>query len=248
VLNGKRLLAVVPARGGSKGVPLKNLHPLMGRPLLAYAAATIHEVGCFDRGVVSTDHPEIAAVARASGLHVPFMRPASLSGDRIGDLPVLTHALMETEASDRCEYDVIVMLQPTCPLREARHVLATVQRLIDEGWDAVWTVSPTDVKYHPLKALTLSANGALALHDPRGSAIVARQQLEPVYHRNGAAYAFTRECLLTQGTILPAKAAAVVIYEPMISIDTLDDFAAVEGILKKRPDAGFPPEGRGLDG
>lgn len=234
MLKGRRLLAVVPARGGSKGVKLKNIYPLLGKPLLAYVGDIVREASFFDRGIVSTDHPQVAEVARASGLEVPFYRPESLSGDQIGDHPVLLHALTEMERQDHRQYEVIVMLQPTCPLRRVEHVAAAVTKLIDEGWDAVWTVSRTDLHFHPLKQLTVASDGAMDYYDERGSQIVARQQLQPTYHRNGAAYAFTRKCLLEEKTIKPKRAAAIVLEEPLISVDTADDFKQVEAALEKK--------------
>lgn len=233
MFKGKNILAVIPARGGSKGVPLKNIYPLAGRPLLAYVGDIVREVGYFDRAIVSTDHPGIAEVARPLGLEVPFYRPESLSGDRIGDYDVLLHVLTEMERLDKKQYDVVVMLQPTCPLRTAAQVKAAISKLIDEGWAAVWTVSMTDLKYHPLKQLKLSQNEKLELYDPMGGRIIARQQLTPIYHRNGAAYVFTRDCLLKDKTILPDHAGALVLETPMVSIDTLDDFKAVEQHLHK---------------
>lgn len=234
MLHDHRILVVVPARGGSKGVKLKNLHPLLGRPLIAHLAPIVASLGYVDRWVVSTDHAEIAAASRAVGIDAPFVRPEELSGDRISDLQVLSHALSEMERLDQVLYDVVVMLQPTSPLRTAAHVDATIMKLVDEDWDAVWTVSPTDLKYHPLKQLQLDANGAMRYFDERGATIVARQQLTPVYHRNGAAYAFRRGCLLDQQTIMGARTAAVVIAEPMLSIDTLDDFERVAAALQAR--------------
>ena len=159
-------------------------------------------------------------------------RPENLSGDRIGDWDVLHHALLEAEREDSVAYDVIVMLQPTSPLRKVEHVRATIEKLIDESWDAVWTVSPTDLKYHPFKALTLAENGAMSLFDERGKQIIARQQLQPVYHRNGIAYALTRECILEQKTILGKKWSAVIVEDPAVSIDTLEDFEKVEKVLR----------------
>ena len=231
MLKGRTLLAVVPARGGSKEVPLKNIHPLQGIPLIGHAGAIVQELGYFDRAIVSTDHPEIAAVARAYGLDAPFMRPEALSGDWIGDHPVLHHALTEMERLDGRRYDILVMLQPTSPLRKAAHVTAAVTTLIEGGWDAAGTVSKTNSRYHPLKQLTVASDGSLEYYDPRGRTVVARQQLTPVYHRNGAAYAVTRECLLTQQLIKGKCAAAVIINEPMVSIDTLEDFEAVEALM-----------------
>ena len=238
MLKGRTLLAVVPARGGSKGVKLKNVHPLRGIPLLAHVGALVRELGYLDKPIVSTDHPAIAEVARASGLEVPFFRPAELSGDFISDHQVLSHALTEMERLDGVRYDVVVMLQPTSPLRRPAHVTVAVTKLIDEGWDAVWSVSPTDPKYHPLKQLKVLGDGSMDYYSPEGEAVIARQQLGQVYHRNGAVYAFTRECLLEQRTIKGKRTAAIVIDEPMVSIDTLVDFERVERLLDLRDQGG----------
>ena len=234
MLGSKRILAVVPARGGSKGVPLKNLHPLQGIPLIAHVGRVARDIPAIDRAMVSTDHPEIAAEAERAGLAAPFMRPAELSGDLVSDFQVLEHALTAAERLDGVTYDVVLMLQPTSPLRRAAHVQAVLDKLVKEGWDAVWTVSPTELKYHPLKQLVVGGGGELSYFDPGGAAIVARQQLRPVYHRNGVAYAFTRACLLEQRTIMGARSAAVVLDEPLVSIDTLDDFRLAERELERR--------------
>jgi CMP-N,N'-diacetyllegionaminic acid synthase len=234
MLGTRSVLAVVPARGGSKGIPLKNLREIAGRSLVAHVGEVVRGVPEIDRAVVSTDHPRIVAAAEAAGLAAPFLRPPELSGDRIGDLEVLAHALQATEAADRRRYDVVVMLQPTSPLRTPAQVSATL-RMLDAGdWDSVWTVSETDLKSHPLKQLTLGADGALGYFDPRGAAIIARQQLTPVYHRNGVAYAITRACLLDQGSIMGRKAGALLIEGNHVSIDTEDDLARVERLLSQR--------------
>ena len=230
---GRRILVVVPARGGSKGVLRKNLRPLLGVPLVARVGQLVRELAFVDRAVVSTDDDEIAEVAEAVGLAAPFRRPHALSGDRVGDLEVLTHALETLEAGDGVRYEVVVMLQPTSPLRRPEHVEAVVEKLVADKLDAVWTVSETDLKYHPRKQLVLEG-GRLSFHDPAGSEVIARQQLTPIYHRNGAAYAITRECLLSQKSILGKNAGAVVLDEPMLSLDTLEDFEAVEAVLRAR--------------
>jgi CMP-N,N'-diacetyllegionaminic acid synthase len=223
---------VVPARGGSKGVRLKNIHPLGGIPLIAHVGRVLSSVPAVDRAVVSTDNDAIAAEAEAAGIAAPFRRPESLSGDLISDQQVLHHALTTVERLEGLQYDLVLMLQPTSPLRRPEHVMAVLEKLVSANWDAVWTVSPTDLRYHPLKQLTVSEDGEMEYFDPRGSSIIARQQLASVYHRNGAAYAVTRDCLLRQGTLKGARTAAVVLNEPMVSIDTLDDFALVERHLR----------------
>lgn len=230
MLNEKRILAVVPARGGSKGIPDKNLRAVGGVPLVAKVGEVLRELDEIDRAVVSTDSDRIAAVAESAGIAAPFRRPEALSGDRIGDLDVLTHALQTMEAMDGTQYDVVVMLQPTSPLRTAQNVRDCLKKMVDGNLDAVWTVSETDSKNHPLKQLTLGENGELGYFDPAGGAIIARQQLQPLYHRNGIAYAISRECLLGQKTIMGQRSAGLVIQGPHVSIDTMWDLALVEFI------------------
>jgi CMP-N,N'-diacetyllegionaminic acid synthase len=232
VIGDKRILAVVPARGGSKGITLKNLRTIGGRSLVAIAGDLCGTIDWLDRAVVSTDHEQIAAEAEANGLAAPFRRPEDLSGDRIGDQEVLEHALRASEEIDGQRYDVIVMLQPTSPLRRPEHVHETVTALLEGGWDAAWTISKTDSKAHPLKQLTIS-DDQLGYYDPRGAEIIARQQLEPVYHRNGIAYAITRECLLDQKKTMGQRTRAVVIDGSFISIDTERDVWLTELLLSE---------------
>lgn len=235
MIGGKSVLAVVPARGGSKGIPLKNLREVAGRSLVARVGDVIRSVGFIDRAVVSTDHEKIAAEAEAAGIAAPFRRPEAISGDRIGDIDVLTDALQQTERIDGRTYDIVVMLQPTSPMRRAEDVIATIEKLVNNQLDAVWTVSETDSKAHPLKQLTVEGN-KLDLYDPRGHAIIARQQLTPVYHRNGVAYAMTRDCLIRQKTLMGAKTAAHVVTTHQISIDTEWDIALAEFVLSRQGD------------
>ncbi len=228
----KKILVVVPARGGSKGIKLKNLQPLRGVPLVSLVGRVVRRLPWVDRAVVSTDHDEIAAVAAASGLAAPFRRPENLAGDRIADWDVLHHALVTCEELDGCRYDVVVMLQPTSPFRRPEQVTATVARLVAGGFDAVWTVSETDSKAHPLKQLVISGD-RLDYYDPAGAAIIARQQLQPVYHRNGVAYAISRACLEEQRSIKGRLTSYVIISDPLVNIDTPDDFLYAEFLLSR---------------
>jgi CMP-N-acetylneuraminic acid synthetase len=232
MIEGRRILVVVPARGGSKGVKLKNLRPLGGIPLVGLVGRLVGRLDYVDRAVVSTDHPDIAAAAVQYGLEAPFMRPESLSGDRIADWDVLHHALTACEEADHCRYDVVVMLQPTSPFRRPAQVTATIVRLIEGDYDAVWTVSETDSKAHPLKQLVLNGD-RLEYYDPAGAAIIARQQLVPVYHRNGVAYAISRECLVDKKSIKGDKTSYVVVDDLLVNIDTEQDFAYAEYMLQQ---------------
>lgn len=228
MIDGKRVLGVVPARGGSKGLPRKNLREVAGVPLVVHAGRVASAVSAIDRAVVSTDDDEIAEVAQSAGLVAPFRRPQALSGDRISDIDVLEHAIEECERLDGHRYDVVVMLQPTSPLRRVQHVEACLSKLHSEALDSVWTVSPTDSKAHPLKQLVVGKDGGLGYYDERGAGIIARQQLTPLFHRNGICYALTRECVLEQRSILGQRAGAVVTDGHAVSIDTEWDLWLVE--------------------
>ena len=233
MIENQSILTVVPARGGSKGVSRKNLRMVGGQSLVSRVSAVVAQVPEIDRAVVSTDHDGIAETAEAAGLSAPFRRPESLAGDRIGDLEVLTHALQATEKLDGRKYGIVVMLQPTSPFRKPEQVSSCIRMLIEGDWDAVWTVSFTDSKSHPLKQLNVGEEGALDLYDASGAQIIARQQLEPVYHRNGIAYAFTRECLLEQKTIRGKRTGALIIEEPCVNIDTEWDLELAEFLLSR---------------
>jgi CMP-N,N'-diacetyllegionaminic acid synthase len=232
MFEGKSILVVVPARGGSKGVKLKNIRKINGVPLVARVGNVVNQLSYVDRAVVSTDHPEISEIAMKSGLDVPFMRPKQLSGDVVADGYVLHHALLECEKIDNRTYDVVVMLQPTSPFRKPEHVTRTVQKLIKGGYDAVWTVSETDSKSHPLKQLVFRKD-VLDFYDPGGANIIARQQLTPVYHRNGVAYAMTRDCILNKKDIMGPRTSFVLIDEFMVNIDTELDFKLAEFVLQQ---------------
>ncbi|MDA9806242.1 acylneuraminate cytidylyltransferase family protein [Alphaproteobacteria bacterium] len=224
----KKILAVVPARGGSKGIKLKNLIKISGQSLIEIVANVIKECQIFTHAVVSTDHELIAQEAKRVGLGVPFMRPQNISGDRIGDHEVLKHALIASEEQFEITYDIIVMLQPTSPLRNKFEVKLTIDTLIDGNWDTVWTLSKTDLKYHPYKAITVKDDGQINLFSKQGNSIVARQQLTETYHRNGVAYAINRHILAQSDNLMSKKTGGVILTRKHISIDTMEDVLKIE--------------------
>ncbi|WP_123377652.1 acylneuraminate cytidylyltransferase family protein [Aliarcobacter butzleri] len=226
----KKVLIVVPARGGSKGVKLKNIRTIGGTPLVAIVGNLVKKLDFVDYALVSTDHDEIANVAKQSGLEVPFYRPEELSGDRVGDVEVLTHALIESEKLNNERYDIVVMLQPTSPLRTAKHITDAINLLIENEADSVWTISETDSKGHPLKQLIYRGE-EIDYYDPKGANIIARQQLIPTYHKNGIAYVMTRECLIDEGSIKGNKCLPLLIEGYLPNIDTELDLAFAEFLL-----------------
>ena len=222
----------MPARAGSKGLPGKNLRTFCGVPLVALAGNVARQVEQIDRFVVSTDSVEIAGVAERSGLAAPFMRPLELSGDLVGDVDVLLHALRMTEDLDNCRYDIVVMLQPTSPLRTAEEIRGCLETFAANNADSVWSVSPADKKYHPLKQLR-AVNGRLSYYDAKGAAIIARQQLDELYFRNGVAYVVSRSCLMDDRSLMGKRSFAYITMQTHISIDTAEDLELAQQIARK---------------
>ena len=233
--HGKRVLVVIPARGGSKGIPRKNIIPVAGKPLITYTTELLREIPWVDWAVVSTDDRDIAKEALRAGTTEIVWRTEDLSGDRIGDMPVLAHALSESEATTGEQCDVVVMLQPTSPLRTASDIEECVDTLLEGSWDSVWTVSETELSHHPQKQVKLSPDGVLDFYLESGSLIIARQQLEPAFHRNGVCYAFTADFVRRSDSVFsPGKSTARVTPGQHISIDTPEEIVAVEREMQNR--------------
>lgn len=228
----KKVLAVIPARGGSKGIPKKNIFPLNGKPLIEYTAAVVNKLPVIDKAVVSTDCEEIKAVANAVGLETPFLRPQHLSGDIVADWDVVIHALTSVEAQEKGYYSIILILPPTCPFRKPEHVLTAIERLIDGSFDSVWAVSKTDSKGHPLKQFRVRDN-SLEYYDEKGRRIIARQQLDEVHHINGAVFAMTRDCVVNKKSKAGDSIGAIVVTDPIVNIDTFDDIRYAEFLLER---------------
>ena len=228
----KRVLAVIPARGGSKGIPLKNIVPVNGKPLIRYTLETASCIDWIDMIAVSTDHEQIMAEVKQFVDVECVLRPEHLSGDKIGDMPVLLHALKKCEESEGQEFDVVLMLQPTSPLRSPHQIESCTKKLIEGLWESVWTVSETDLKFHPLKQLVIAAEEELRFFLTEGSSIIARQQLQKTHFRNGICYAFTRSAIMNNNSVLiEGKTSFVVTPEPFANIDSYGDLQLAEQLL-----------------
>jgi CMP-N,N'-diacetyllegionaminic acid synthase len=231
VIDNKTILAVIPARGGSKGIKLKNLLQINNKSLIEYVSDVVKQCDFIDNAVVSTDHEHIRKDALRVGLDVPFFRPDSISGDCVSDVQVLQHAVPASEKYYKKTYDIILMLQPTSPLRKADHIRKCIDALLANGSDSCITVTQTDSKMHPLKQLCLDGS-KLSYYDERGETIISRMMLDPVYHRNGVCYAFTRHCIMAKGKIVTEKSTAIVIDDFTVNIDTMNDVRCAELYLQ----------------
>jgi CMP-N,N'-diacetyllegionaminic acid synthase len=236
VAENLKVLAIVPARGGSKGIRLKNLRVVAGQSLLARTLALASSLPEISQVCVSTDHPDIKAAAlKFDGVTVAD-RPEELGGDRVADSPVLKHALEATEALLDTRFDIVLMLQVTSPLRDARDIRECLEALANDDGDAAWTVSPTELHFHPLKQLVVDDAGNMDLYDSLGLEIVARQQLTPVFHRNGSCYALRRDFLMSSDTLFsPGRSRAIISEGVRVNIDTEEDLILAEKLLAERP-------------
>ena len=233
------MLAVVPARGGSKGIPRKNLQLLGGRPLVALAVeAGRATMPLVSRVVCSTDDTEIAAVAVAAGAEVPFLRPGDLAQDTSEDWPVFVHLLDWLAAHENWVPDLIVNLRPTSPLRTSRHVEAAIRLLLETGADSVKAVCLA--RQHPHKMWLRGSNAEIepflktSFRLSRGPD-VPRAQLDDVYWQNGVVDVTRREVVREQGVMIGRRVAGLVtLPEESIDIDTPMDLALAELLFALR--------------
>ena len=221
----KKILAIVPARGGSKGLKLKNLRKIKNKTLVAITGNFIKKCEFIDHAVISTDNEKIANEGIKNGLHL-IKRPKNISGDKIPDVKVLLH-VYKSLIKKKKFFDVIVMLHPTSPLRKKDDLKKVIEFLLLKKFDSVWTISPTDTKYHPDKQLLLN-KGKIKFFTEKGKSIVARQQLSKVYHRNSNVYAIDSKFLIKKKSLISNKTGGYIINSKQISIDTEEDIKIAE--------------------
>ncbi|MBI3457931.1 MAG: acylneuraminate cytidylyltransferase family protein [Candidatus Rokubacteria bacterium] len=228
------ILGVIPARGGSKSIPRKNLAPLAGRPLLAYTCDAALASKRLTRVVLSTDDEEIAAAGRACGVEVPFRRPAGLSGDETPMVEVLQDVAARLADRDGYRAEALVVLQPTSPLRRAAHIDEAVELLLETGADSVVSVIEVPHQFSPVSLLRV-ADGRLA---PlvEGPPILRRQDKPRVYARNGpAVIAVRREVVVERGSLYGDDCRPYLMaLEDSVDIDTSFDLELAALLLARR--------------
>ena len=232
-----RILAVIPARGGSKGLPGKNTMPLAGIPLIGHSIAFARLIPEVERTIVTTDDPSIAEVARALGGDVPFLRPAELATDRTPMAPVVRHALLTVEEGESEPYDAVLLLDPTSPVRDRAAVCEAIRKLADTpGIDGVISVSAP--RFDPLwVGVEVTEPGTLRRFFSEARGVTRRQDAARQYLRiNGSFYLWTSEFARRLGTSWfdEGTFAPLVIPESQAySIDDSDEFQLIEVLLEQ---------------
>lgn len=230
MVDGKRITAVICARGGSKGLPGKNVRALGGKPMIAWSVVAAMGSRYLDRTLVSTDDPAIAEAARQAGAEVPFLRPAELADDSANIVDAVLHAV-DTSA-DACDY--VVLLQATSPLRLAQDIDGCIALCLSRGAPAAATLC--EAGKSPFWMFHLSADQTVDLVIPRDAVGFLRQALPPAYAPNGAVYVAHRDWLrehrtfwrpgTTLGHLMPA--------ERSVDVDSLMDFRLAELLIAER--------------
>ena len=234
-----KTLGVITARSGSKGIPGKNLKLLRGRPLIAYTIDAARESGVFDRIILSTDDVAIADVARSLGCDVPFLPPSDLARDETPHLPVMQHAVGWLDEHDAYRPDLVMILQPTSPMRQPHHIREAVRAIETTGADSVVSVAPVPAHDHPMRLLRVDASGSATLFvtgEPVRRRINRRQDLPEAWAMNGAVYLFRRSVLFDSEPSLYGNRTAAYVMPPFysISIDDLDDWTEAERRLDQQ--------------
>jgi CMP-N,N'-diacetyllegionaminic acid synthase len=228
------VLGVITARGGSKGIPRKNLASVLGKPLLAYTAEVALAAGRLSRVILTTDDEEIAAVGRQYGLEVPFLRPAELARDHTPSLPVVQHSVQWMEERG-CRFDAICLLEPTTPMRRAADIDACIGLMEHSGADSVVSVLPVPHHYNPHWVYFPSVDGSLRLSTGEMAPIPRRQELPEAFHREGSIYIVRREVLMVGNSLYGDRLVGYAM-DPAesVTIDEPNDLKVLEQMLEAR--------------
>lgn len=218
MIGNNSVLAIIPARGGSKGIPGKNIRPLLGKPLIAWTIEEARKSTYIDRLILSSDDPQIIDAAQACGCEVPFVRPAALARDDTPGIAPVIHAVQQLPG-----YDYVALLQPTSPLRRAEDIDMCIRLCVEQNANSCVTVA--EAEQHPNWMYTLDAKGRMMPLLPDNDMYVRRQDLPPVYRLNGAVYVAKTDWLVAHNSFL----ADGVLASPMpqdrsIDIDSETDF------------------------
>ncbi len=229
-----KILAVIPARGGSKSVPRKNIVKVNGKPLISYTINAALMVDHLTDVVVSTDDSEIANISRDLGAQVPFIRPEDLASDEAQSAPVIEHALNFMENEKGIKYDAVLMLQPTSPLRTSIHIKESIDLFLSQECDSVVSVVSVGGN-HPFRMKRLVGNQLVNYIDQGFWDMRPRQTLPDVYIRNGAIYLIDRDVIINQHQLIGSKCLGYVMSDTeSANIDTPIDLMLAELLIKEQ--------------
>lgn len=221
MLNKKKFVTLIPARGGSKGIKFKNIRNLCGKPLVSHTIEFAKNLKFVDKIVLSSDNEKILKIGKKKKI-ISLKRSKDLSGDRVSDFELILNILKFLKSQNQ-NFDYLLYLQPTSPFRKLNDIKKACKIIIDKGYDTIWSINKVSDKYHPLKLFEKKSK-FITLCDIRGQNIIARQQLDNIYQRNGIFYIFDVKKIFKNKSIYPKKGVfPYLINYKFINIDTLGD-------------------------
>jgi CMP-N-acetylneuraminic acid synthetase len=228
-----KVLGIIPARGGSKGVPGKNIKILGNKPLLQYTAEAALKSSLLTDIIISTDNEDIAVIARKCGIEVPFIRPAALATDTASSIDVVIHAIEFLEQQARF-YDAICLLQPTNPFRSKGLIDSAIEKFFKSGTDSLISVLPVPHEFNPHWLFEINTRGTLVIATGEKEIIRRRQDLPTAYYRDGSIYLTKTKVLLQQRSFY-GESVAYIESNPVwhVNIDTLKDWETAQNLCKK---------------
>lgn len=226
-----KILGIIPARGGSKGVPKKNIKLLGGKPLLEYTSEIALQTSLIDNLVLSSDDDEIIKIGKELGIEVPFKRPANLALDQSPTLPVIQHALAYYKSIGK-EFDAVCLLQTTSPFRTVTFLDKAIQTFKEKGTDSLVSVQTVPHEYNPNWVFIPNENGMLHVSTGKKEIISRRQDLPKAYHRDGSIYLTKTTVILNQNSLYGKSIAYIKSPKELyVNIDTIEDWKKAEKML-----------------
>lgn len=232
MFKGKKIVGIITARGGSKGVPKKNIRNLAGEPLIAYTIRAALNSRYLDYFLVSTDDAEIARISKKYKAPVPFIRPAELATDTAKSIPVVIHALDWLKANQKIEFDYIMILQPDSPFRTSSDIDESIKKAINNNADSVMSMMKlSDFSLPKLKKL--EGDLIVDLIKLEGGVSASKHELSEIYKRNCAIY-LTKTTVIRKNDLFGKKSLAYVMpAERSIDINTMYDFTMADLLMQK---------------
>lgn len=227
-----KILAIIPARGGSKGVPGKNIKLLGGKPLLAYTTEIAVQSKYLSEVIVSTEDKQIMEEVKELGIKTPFIRPMALAEDNTPTIDVIIHALQWYE-NQNVFFDAVCLLQVTSPFRTVEFLNKAIEKFIDKDTDSLVSVQRVPHEYNPHWTFEVNEKGNLKIATGETEIISRRQELPTAYHRDGSIYITKTEVLLKEHSLY-GKSTAFIESESefYVNIDTLEDWEKAEEMIK----------------
>lgn len=233
MIDGKSVLAIVPARGGSKGLPGKNIRELCGRPLIAWSIQAGLGSSYVDEVMVTTDSPEIASVAEAFGAVVPFLRPADLASDVATSFDVIRHVLDFYKTDLKRSFAYVVLLEPTSPLRDKQDVDGALLQLVSNSQATAITGICKTESQNPAFLVRRDAAGFISGYESTDMKVLRRQDIADVFFFEGSVYISETEALVRHKTFYHAQTMGYEVPKwKSMEIDDMDDFVMVEAMMR----------------